>query len=55
MENTELCRLCATEKDTFVDGFVRIYSDEGQKFGLEKKIVRCLQIEVRFKCNVSSS
>lgn len=46
MDSTELCRLCATEKDTFVDGFVRIYSDEGQKFGLEKKIIRCLQIEL---------
>lgn len=46
MDSTELCRLCATEKDTFVDGFVRIYSDEGQKFGLQKKILRCLQIEV---------
>lgn len=46
MDSTELCRLCATEKDTFVDGFVSIYSDEGQKFGLEKKIIRCLQIEL---------
>ncbi|KAK3926266.1 Zinc finger protein 235 [Frankliniella fusca] len=46
MDSKELCRLCATEKDTFVDGFVRIYSDEGQKFGLEKKIIRCLQIEL---------
>jgi len=46
MENPVLCRLCAVEKDTYVDGYICIYSEEGVKLDLERKIITCLHIEV---------
>lgn len=42
MEDIELCRLCALEKDNLLF----IYGDEGHRLCIEAKIKKCLNIEV---------
>ncbi|XP_046746761.1 zinc finger protein 724-like isoform X3 [Diprion similis] len=42
MSGVDLCRLCAEAKDKLIG----IYDAEGQKLGLELKILKCLQIQV---------
>lgn len=43
--DTELCRLCATNKENLVG----IYDPEGQKLLIEDKIIKCLRIQVLYK------
>ncbi|XP_046622181.1 zinc finger protein 737-like isoform X3 [Neodiprion virginianus] len=42
MSGADLCRLCAEAKDKLIG----IYDAEGQKLGIELKILKCLQIQV---------
>lgn len=43
MSDADFCRLCAETKENFIG----IYHPEGQKLGIESKIFKCLQIQVR--------
>ena len=42
MGDANLCRLCAVQKDAFIG----IYDEDGLKLSLQRKIKKCLQIEV---------